>query len=137
MLLIHMFHFQPLQPSSDVYSPPVISPDFSLLLPLASELCPPSIHPLSPFTCRLLFCSSLSLHPSHIPMVHLGCGCQLRPGGYYYHGGSFRLQFSMTKIRAARKKNNNINAKNVYSLRWNISIVWKIILFKTDLFLRM
>lgn len=79
MLLIHVFHLQPLLPSSDLYSPPVISPDFSLLLQLASELCPPSIHPLSPFTCPLLFCSFLSLHLSYIPMVHLGCGCQLRP----------------------------------------------------------
>lgn len=102
-LLIHVFHFQLVFPSSDVYSPPVISPDFSLLLPLTSELCPPSIHPLSPFTCRLLFCSFLPLHLSYIPMVHLGCGCQLRPGSYYYPGCSFRLQFSMTKIRAARK----------------------------------
>lgn len=40
-------------------------------------LSPPSIQPLSPFTCRLLFCSFLSLHLSYIPMVHLGCGCQL------------------------------------------------------------
>lgn len=111
-LLIHAFHFQPLFPPSDVHSPPLISPDFSLLLPLASELSPLSIHPLSPLLCRLLFCSFLSLHLSYIPTVHLGCGCQLRPGCYYYPGGSFRLQFSMTKMRAARKKkHNNINAK--------------------------
>lgn len=71
-------------------------------------LSPPSIHPLSPFTCRLLFCSFLSLHLSYIPMVHLGCGCQPQTHSYYYPGGSFRLQFSMRKISATRKEYKNI-----------------------------
>lgn len=66
-------------------------------------LSPPSIQPLSPFTCRLLFCSFLSLHLSYIPMEHLGCGCQLWTHSYYYPGGSFRLQFSMKKIRPTWK----------------------------------
>lgn len=88
--------------------------DFSLLPPLASELCPPSIPPLSPLTCRLLFCSFLPLHLSHIPMVHLGCGCPLQSASCYYPGGSFRLQLSMTTIKTARKRHNNINAKNIF-----------------------
>lgn len=52
MLLIHVFHFQPLVPSSDIYSPPVISPDFSLLLLLASE--PSALHPFSHYPPSLV-----------------------------------------------------------------------------------
>lgn len=104
MLLIHVFHFQPLVPSPWYLFP---SCHFSWFQPPAPArlwtLSPPSIQPLSPFTCRLLFCSFLSLHLSYIPMVHLGCGCQLWTHGYYYPGGSFRLQFSMKKIRPTWK----------------------------------
>lgn len=52
MILIHVFHFQPLFPSSDIYSPPVISPDFSLLLQLASELS--ALHPFTHYPPSLV-----------------------------------------------------------------------------------
>lgn len=102
MILIHVFHFQPLSILWYLFP----SCHFSWFQPPAPArlwtLSPPSIHPLYPFTCRLLFCSFLSLHLSYIPMVHLGCGCQPQTHRYYYPGGSFRLQFSMIKIRATR-----------------------------------